>query len=587
MKWWKYKTIYATGSSLTAGGGMNDKQNKQKYKELFNIDIIDEKDFTYPKYIADYFKCNLVHDAQSGAGAPRLIRRTYNYIQKVGIEEAQKTLFLFEITDPIHRVDFYLDDIGDYVIANVRYDDENSNLNKISHIQIQQTITDSGIFYSDDDLKKYNDEVKSYLEKYHNPVVYTKKFVGEIAGLFSFLEENDIDYFYQFDSNALTLPFTKFYEKLNSKNLNIDSFDSINQFAGFNKLTVRHDLRGFTSDLHPGYTGHKLFGEKAIKFLEKKLKPKLFVFGDSHTQSFKSHIESNMSWAVEYHNHLNKIPKNFDEIVGEYFDIEVVNNGKGGCSNQTIFETFLQSRYLIQPKDMLVFGWTSEGRFRVANEVNEFSDTIPFNNHPPQNDDVPKNVTDIISLNKVTYNVWWREISNYIDIIRDIQPKNKHIYHWSWVDNSTVYPDKIWSKEMLEDNKLCIYFIGWDLAEKELKDIIIKNNDVIYDFNKKIDFEELKDSIKSGKKVTMINCDSYSEKIREYFTTNGLRTKLFRHNNYKKECFSKFFTQKKYTTIFQETNGVVDDLHTSEIGHQELAEDVIKKIINHDKKNLL
>jgi hypothetical protein len=589
MKWWKYKKIYASGSSLTAGGGMNDEMNKREYKRLLGIDIGDEKNFTYPKYIADHFKCELIHDAQSGSGAPRLIRRAYNYIQKNGIEESRKTLFLFEITDPIHRVDFYIDDIGDYVIVNVRYDNDGNNGGNISSIQIQQTTTYDGIFYSEKDLEKYVDQIKIHLQKFHNPVVYTKKFIGEIAGLFSFLEENEIDYLYQFDNHTLWSPFNDFYGKISNKELRVKNYDSINQFAGYQNLTVKDDLKGFTTDLHPGVYGHKLFAEETIKIIEKKLKPKLFVFGDSHTQSFKSHIEANMSWAVEYHKYLNKIPKNYDEIIGEYFDIEVVNNGKGGCSNQNIFDTFLETRRFlnIQPKDMLVFGWTSEGRFRVANEVNEFSDTIPFNHHAPQNDDVPKNVTDTISLNKVSYNVWWKEIINYIDIIKELQQKNENIYHWSWVDSDTVYSDRIWSKEMLDDNRLCIYFTGWEMADEELKNIIIKNNDVIYDFSFDVNLNELKDSILSGKKVTIINVNKFSKELIEFLQINGLRTKLFKHNNYKKECFNSFFTQKKYTTIFHETNGSVDDLHTSEIGHRELAEDLIKKITNDDKKTLL
>ena len=213
MKWFKYDTIYASGSSLTAGGGMNDHANKNEYKRLLGIDIGDEKNFTYPKYIADHFGCELIHEAQSGSGAPRLIRRAYNYIEKNGLIKSKKTLFLFEITDPVHRVDFYLDDIGDYVIVNVRYDNKGNDGGNISSIQIQQTTTDDGIFYSEKDLEKYVDQVKIHLQKFHNPVVYTRKFIGEIAGLFSFLEENEIDYLYQFDTTTLQSPFNDFYKK--------------------------------------------------------------------------------------------------------------------------------------------------------------------------------------------------------------------------------------------------------------------------------------------------------------------------------------------------------------------------------------
>jgi len=338
MKWWKYDTIYATGSSLTAGGGMNVQMNKNEYKRLLNIDIKNEKDFTYPKYISDYFNCKLIHDAQSGAGAPRLIRRTYNYIEKIGLGNAKKTLFLFEITDPVHRVDFYLDDIGDYVIVNVRYDNEGDNNGNISSIQIQPTTTDDGIYYSETDLEKYTEQVKLHLQKFHNPVVYTKKFIGEIAGLFAFLEKNNIDYFYQFDNYTLIQPFNDFYGKILKKELRVKDYNSINQFAGFQNLTVKDDLQGFTDDLHPGYFGHKLFAEEAIKVIVEKLKPKLYVFGDSHTQSFQSHQNAKSNWAIEYINYLGYCPKNYPDLISDYYGIEVINNGKGGCSNYTIFD---------------------------------------------------------------------------------------------------------------------------------------------------------------------------------------------------------------------------------------------------------
>jgi hypothetical protein len=578
MKWWKYKTIYATGSSLTAGGGMNDINNKSEYKRLLNIDIDDEKDFTYPTYISKHFNCDLIHDAQSGSGAPRLIRRTYNYIRKVGIENAKKTLFLFEITDPVHRVDFYLDDIGDYVIVNVRYDNENDNIGNISSIQIQHTTTDEGIYYSDKDLEKYNEQVKLHLEKFHNPVIYTKKFIGEIAGLFAFLEKNNIDYFYQFDNDTLKESFDEFYKKIFKKELKINNYNSINQFAGFQNLTVKDDLQGFTDDLHPGYFGHKLFAEEAIKVIEERLKPKLYVFGDSHTQNFESHQEARSEWAVQYINHLGYCPKNYADLISEYYGIEVINNGKGGCSNYTIFDTFIDTYEKIEPKDIVIFGWTSEGRFRVACEVNSFVDVIPFNHHPAQNDDVPKKVTDIISYNKVNYNIWWKEISNFIKIAKDLLPNNKNILSWTWVDDSTVYPSRLWSQEMLEDKNLCIYFEDWKQADHNLKKVIIENSDLIVDFSKEVDLNNWFQSLQEGKRVTMINANNLSKEVVDFISEKNIRKKIYHHYDYKKLCYNLFIPYKKYVTINEETKGLVDDLHTSHLGHRQLTNDLIRNI---------
>jgi hypothetical protein len=578
MKWWKYNTIYASGSSLTAGGGMNDVMNKSEYKRLLNIDIEDEKNFTYPKYIADHFKCKLIHDAQSGAGAPRLIRRTYNYIEKVGIDNAKKTLFLFEITDPIHRVDFYLDDIGDYVIVNVRYDNEHDNNGNISSIQIQHTTTDDGIYYSEKDLEKYSEQVKLHLEKFHNPITYTKKFVGEIAGLFSFLEKTGIDYFYQFDNNTLIQPFLEFHNTTLKRELRIKEYSSINQFAGFQNLTVKDDLLGFTNDLHPGYYGHKLFAEESIKLIEKVLKPKLFVFGDSHTQTFSSHNDANSQWAVDYINHIGYCPKNYSDVISEYYDIEVINEGKGGSSNYTIFDKFIELYDKINPQDIVIFGWTSEGRFRIANEVNDFVDVIPFNPHPPQNDDVPKSITDTISLNKVTYNVWWKEINNFIKIAKGLLPKNRNILSWTWVDDKVLYPNRIWSKEMLDDKNLCIFLTSWKESDQELKNLIEMESDLIIDFSKNVDLNEMFKSMMEGKRVIIINGNDLSYEVRKFMEDKKIRTKIYHHNNFKKECYNQFIPFKKYKTIKDETNNIVDDLHTSELGHKELSNDLIKNI---------
>ena len=40
---------------------------------------------------------------------------TYEHIEEIGIEKARKTLFLFEITSPVHRIDQYYNEVGDYV----------------------------------------------------------------------------------------------------------------------------------------------------------------------------------------------------------------------------------------------------------------------------------------------------------------------------------------------------------------------------------------------------------------------------------------------------------------------------------------
>ena len=52
-----------------------------------------------------------------------------------------------------------------------------------------------------------------------------------------------------------------------------------------------------------------------------------------------------------------------------------------------------------------------------------------------------------------------------------------------------------------------------------------------------------------------------------------------------KEFYNELIPFKKYTTIEQETKGVINDLHYSEIGHQDFAKDLMKEIRKTDNKN--
>ncbi len=578
MKWWKYKTLYVNGSSLTAGGGLGNSDIKEEYKRLYGVEWNNEKDVTYPKYLADKFNMKLVHKALSGSGAPRLVRETYEYILEFGIEKARETLFLFEITDPIHRVDLYCEEIGDYVIVNVRYDDDNLSSPKISSIQVQHTTTKDGRYF---DYKffegKIENEIKSYLEKYHNPVAYTEKYYGDVAGLLSFLKENGLQFFYMFNEHTLKTPFPQFYNDYKNHEIRIQGHNCINQFAGINNLTIRDELKGFSTDMHPGYFGNLKFSELLIDEIYKKLKPSLFVYGDSHTQPFAELCNSGMDWALNYVKHINETPKNFADLISEHFDnLEITNRGRGGFSNYSIFGEFMSNRHLITDKDILIFGWTTESRFRIANESNTLIDIIPFNKHPKQNDDVSKATTDEIAVNKISYNVWWKEILQYIEIINSLFPNNL-IYHWSWIDKETVYPTRLWSEEMLNDEYIIIASENWGTYETNYQKIIKENADIFFDLGASTNYDNIINDVKSGKRVILYNYTHKPEQ-NEFLTKYKFKARHLSPINYKNLCFENFIPHKKYTTILQETNNAIDDLHTSKIGHQELAKDLIEII---------
>ena len=208
------KNLYSNGSSLTAGGGLYEKGNKDEYKRLYNIEWDNEKDVTYPKYVADYFNLKLIHDAECGSGAPRLVRRTYEYIEKVGLDKAKETLFTFEITDPIHRIDLFCKEINDHVIVNVRYDDE-ANLTDLS---VVYSYSPTNRPYQNEMFKgDIENRIKNYMTYHHDPVVYSNKFAGELIGLFSFMDRLGLQFYYMFENEFLRNPYKLLYNELDKK----------------------------------------------------------------------------------------------------------------------------------------------------------------------------------------------------------------------------------------------------------------------------------------------------------------------------------------------------------------------------------
>jgi hypothetical protein len=274
MKLKNIDTIYCNGSSLSAGGGLYELGVKEVYKNSYGIQWENEKDVTYAKYIADYFDCNLIHDAECGSGAPRLIRRTYEHIQNVGIEQAKKTLFLFEITDPVHRVDMYCKEINDHIIVNVRYDDHSDG--RLSDLSIVYSYSPNNNPYSNNMFKgKIESETLRYLDNFHDPIVYSNRFKGELVGLFSFLDSLGIQYYYMFDNpSGLKYPFDFVYNNLDIKHELIieDGIYTTSHFCHKHKLTIKDETQDYTGDIHPGYFGYKKISDIMIKFIESRFK---------------------------------------------------------------------------------------------------------------------------------------------------------------------------------------------------------------------------------------------------------------------------------------------------------------------------
>ncbi len=255
-----FNTIYTNGCSHTAGHRLGDLEIINSYVKKYNlIPWENERDINFPKRLKKHFNCELIDESQCGAGSPRVVRQTFEYISNNNLSQIKNTLFVLLFNIPFHRLEYYCKKINDYLIVNVQYNDDET----FRYVNVAEKYSKTDRKY---DSKFFEEEivedVKLWLTKYHDPMVYMKKITNEIQGLFSFFDLHNVNYFYGFDGGFHGPRY------INKKRiLNIDSCQTIYEYCDKHQLTLHHELEDNSNDFHPGYFGHLKFSEELIKFL--------------------------------------------------------------------------------------------------------------------------------------------------------------------------------------------------------------------------------------------------------------------------------------------------------------------------------
>jgi hypothetical protein len=104
---------------------------------------------------------------------------------------------------------------------------------------------------------------------------------------------------------------------------------------------------------------------------------KLWVFGDSFTEGFdESTYYSKIpmpDYVKKYIDYKGYIPKAFNIILADKLNIETTNFAIGGADNYTIFHTIIKNIEKISKDDIVIIGWSSVLRIRVAKRNNTFA----------------------------------------------------------------------------------------------------------------------------------------------------------------------------------------------------------------------
>ena len=155
----------------------------------------------------------------------------------------------------------------------------------------------------------------------------------------------------------------------------------------------------------------------------------LWTFGDSLTAPFSE----NYDWSNRYIKWKGYIPKVYTDVISEKLNLDSNNLGVGGSDNYSIFQNFCDVSDKIKNDDIVIFGWSSPIRFRLARNERRWETFLP---------NYTKNHTHIdgISIDTVKETIVNRgsmkfveEVNSWIKLI-DLTLKDITHVHWTTFD---------------------------------------------------------------------------------------------------------------------------------------------------------
>jgi hypothetical protein len=158
----------------------------------------------------------------------------------------------------------------------------------------------------------------------------------------------------------------------------------------------------------------------------------LWTFGDSLTAPYSEEYD----WSKEYIKWKGYTPNVYGKIVSEKLNLDLVNLGVGGNDNYSIFQSFCDVSDKIKNEDIVIFGWSSPIRFRLAMNENRWQIFLP--NYTKNNLNI-----DGISINTIKETIINRESIKFVEEVNSwiklIDHTLKDVTHVHW----TTFDDRV------------------------------------------------------------------------------------------------------------------------------------------------
>lgn len=165
---------------------------------------------------------------------------------------------------------------------------------------------------------------------------------------------------------------------------------------------------------------------------------KLWIFGDSFSASNSRNTIEN--WRIEYAKWKGYTTKVWPEFLNETLKLKLINLSISATDNYTIFDSIIDNIDKIEENDIVLIGWSSTLRFRVADKSNSFNTIRPstdFKKSTLNNTYEYQNIS-LNTINEMLVNrdnsLYEHELNRYIRII-DLYLKDIKKLHWSHFEN--------------------------------------------------------------------------------------------------------------------------------------------------------
>lgn len=264
MDFGKYDFFYINGSSHCEGGGLEEPDIRgvgvhDLYGKLYNVSWKNREEVNFGYRLSKLINVKCINEAKSGAGVQRIVRMTYDFIEK-NWKNKDKFFIILDKPDPC-RSDVFFNKTNEHYLIN-------SNNNNGTYELVGATRDYFNPKILEEDLQ-YKDDFMNWHTNHFNFETNFKNDEYTLIGLYHFCKRNDIKILLM-QSNWML--FTESFDKDDIiKFSELDESDDIHSYCVRNKLTITDELKGELTeyeDLHPGYFGHIEYANKLYEFLK-------------------------------------------------------------------------------------------------------------------------------------------------------------------------------------------------------------------------------------------------------------------------------------------------------------------------------